>query len=86
MIKALAVEYARYSVTAHTLLPGWIETDMTAGAFANPKFVTNVSQRIPVRRWGKPEDFAAIAIYIMSTASGYHTAETFLIDGGYNSF
>ena len=86
MIKALAVEYARYGVTAHTILPGWIETDMTEGAFSNPKFVENVSKRIPTRRWGKPEDFAAIAIYIMSTASSYHTAETFLIDGGYYVF
>ena len=86
MIKALAVEYARYNVTAHTLLPGWIETAMTEGAFSNPKFVENVSKRIPARRWGNPEDFAAIAIYIMSTASSYHTAETFLIDGGYFVF
>ncbi len=86
MIKALAVEYARYNVTAHTLLPGWIETEMTAGTFANNKFVDNVSKRIPVRRWGVPEDFAAIAIYIMSEASSYHTAETFLIDGGYHAF
>ena len=86
MIKALAVEYARYGVTAHTLLPGWIETEMTEGTFANPKFVENVSKRIPERRWGVPEDFSAIAIYIMSTASNFHTAETFLIDGGYYAF
>jgi NAD(P)-dependent dehydrogenase (short-subunit alcohol dehydrogenase family) len=86
MIKALAVEYARYGVTAHTILPGWIETAMTEGAFGNPKFVDNVLKRIPMRRWGRPEDFAAIAIYIMSDASAYHTAETFLIDGGYLVF
>jgi len=86
MIKALSVEYARYNVTAHTLLPGWIETDMTAGAFGNEKFTANVMKRIPARRWGVPEDFAAIAIYIMSAASSYHTAETFLIDGGYFVF
>ena len=86
MIKALAVEYARYGITAHTLLPGWIETAMTEGAFDNPKFVDNVMKRIPMRRWGRPEDFAAIAIYIMSDASAYHTAETFLIDGGYFIF
>jgi len=86
MMKALAVEYARYNVTAHTILPGWIETDLTVGAFGNPKFVDNVSKRIPARRWGQGDDFAAIAIYIMSTASAYHTAETFLIDGGYYAF
>ena len=86
MIKALAVEYARYNVTAHTILPGWIETEMTEGTFSNPKFVANVSKRIPVRRWGEAGDFAAIAIYIMSPASAYHTADTFLIDGGYFAF
>jgi NAD(P)-dependent dehydrogenase (short-subunit alcohol dehydrogenase family) len=86
MAKALAVEYARYGVTAHTLLPGWIETEMTEGAFGNEKFVANVMKRIPTRRWGQPEDFAGIAIYIMSSASSYHTAETFLIDGGYANF
>ena len=86
MIKALAVEYARYGVTAHTILPGWIETEMTEGAFSNDKFVENVSKRIPMRRWGQPDDFSALAIYIMSTASSYHTAETFLVDGGYFHF
>jgi NAD(P)-dependent dehydrogenase (short-subunit alcohol dehydrogenase family) len=86
MIKALAVEYARYGVTAHTILPGWIETAMTEDAFDNPKFVDNVLKRIPMRRWGRPEDFAAIAVYVMSDASAYHTAETFLIDGGYFVF
>ena len=86
MMKALAVEYARYNITAHTILPGWIETEMTASTFANDKFVVNVSKRIPARRWGQPDDFAALAIYIMSTASAYHTAETFLVDGGYYAF
>ena len=86
MIKALAVEYARYGVTAHTILPGWIETERTEQTFQNSKFVANVSKRIPVRRWGEGDDFAGIAVYIMSGASSYHTAETFLIDGGYFAF
>jgi len=86
MIKALAVEYARYGVTAHTVLPGWIETAMTQGTFENPKFVDNVMKRIPVRRWGQPEDFSGIAVYIASDSSRYHTADTFLIDGGYFVF
>ena len=86
MAKAMAVEFARHGVTAHTILPGWIETAMTESAFGNEKFVANVRKRIPMRRWGEPADFAGIAVYIMSTASNYHTAETFLIDGGYAQF
>ncbi|XOV87963.1 MAG: SDR family NAD(P)-dependent oxidoreductase [Pseudomonadota bacterium] len=86
MIRALAVEYARYSVTANVILPGWIETAMTEGSMGNPRFADAVMRRIPVRRWGEPADFAGIALYLMSTASNYHTADSFLIDGGYAVF
>ena len=42
--------------------------------------------RIPARRWGEPEDFGGIAVYLASNASAYHTGETFIIDGGYTKF
>ena len=42
--------------------------------------------RIPVRRFGEPSDFSGIAVYLMSTASSYHTADCLLIDGGYTAF
>ena len=86
MIRALAVEFARYGVTAHSILPGWIETAMTEQAFHNEKFLAKVLPRVPQRRWGKPDDFGAIAVYIMSDASAYHTGDEFLIDGGYFLF
>jgi len=86
MIRTLAVEYARHGVRAHAILPGWIETDMTAGAIANEKFAKSVLPRIPMRRWGTGDDFGGIAVYLMSPASGYHTGDTFLIDGGYGRF
>jgi NAD(P)-dependent dehydrogenase (short-subunit alcohol dehydrogenase family) len=86
MIRALAVEFARYGVRANAILPGWIETDMTANAIGNEKFAGNVLPRIPMRRWGTGDDFGGIAIYLMSPASAYHTGDTFLIDGGYALF
>ena len=86
MIRALAVEYARHGVRANAILPGWIETNMTANAIANEKFAKNVLPRIPMRRWGTGDDFAGIAVYLMSSASAYHTGDTFLIDGGYALF
>jgi hypothetical protein len=67
-------------------LPGWIETNMTAGAIGNEKFASNVLPRIPMRRWGTGDDFGGIAVYLMSEASRYHTGDTFLIDGGYALF
>jgi len=86
MIRALAVEFARHGVRANAILPGWIETDMTANAIANEKFARNVLPRIPMRRWGTGSDFGGIAVYLMSSASAYHTGDTFLIDGGYALF
>jgi NAD(P)-dependent dehydrogenase (short-subunit alcohol dehydrogenase family) len=86
LCRALAVELARYGVTANAILPGWIKSDMTAGIMANEKFVANVMPRIPVRRFGEPSDFGGIAVYLMSNASSYHTADCFVIDGGYTAF
>jgi NAD(P)-dependent dehydrogenase (short-subunit alcohol dehydrogenase family) len=86
MIRALAVEFARHGVRANAILPGWIETDMTANAIGNEKFANNVLPRIPMRRWGTGDDFGGIAVYLMSSASAYHTGDTFLIDGGYALF
>jgi NAD(P)-dependent dehydrogenase (short-subunit alcohol dehydrogenase family) len=86
MVRALAVEFARHGVTANTILPGWIATDMTEKTLANEKFVAAVAPRIPARRFGQPADFGGIAVYLMSPASSYHTAQTLVIDGGYTVF
>jgi NAD(P)-dependent dehydrogenase (short-subunit alcohol dehydrogenase family) len=86
LVRALGVELARHGVTANAILPGWIKSDMTAGLMANEKFVANVMPRIPVRRFGEPSDFGGIAVYLMSKASSYHTADCFVIDGGYTAF
>jgi NAD(P)-dependent dehydrogenase (short-subunit alcohol dehydrogenase family) len=86
MIRALAVEFARHGIRANAILPGWIETEMTANAMANAKFVRNVLPRIPMRRWGSGADFGGIAVYLTSSASAYHTGDTFLIDGGYAAY
>lgn len=86
MMRALAVELARHRIRANAILPGWIDTAMTEKALHWNKFAEKVLPRVPLRRWGVPEDFGAIAVYLASDASGYHTGDTFLIDGGYSLF
>jgi len=85
-MKAIAVEHARYGVRANAILPGWIATDMTAGAQGSTTFNEKVISRVPIRRWGEPGDFGGIAVYLASDASKYHTGDSFLIDGGYAIF
>jgi NAD(P)-dependent dehydrogenase (short-subunit alcohol dehydrogenase family) len=86
MIRGLAVEYARHGIRANAVLPGWVETEMTDNLFGNERFAKAVMPRIPMRRWGKASDFGGIAVYLMSDASGWHTGDSFLIDGGYLLF
>ena len=86
IVRALAVEYARYGIRANAILPGWIETDMTSPLFNMEKFAQNVIPRIPQRRWGVPADFGPIAVYFASDASAYHSGDAVVIDGGYSKF
>lgn len=86
MVRALAVELARYGIRANSIAPGWIATEMTQGMQDNTVFTEKVMPRVPMRRWGEPEDFSGIAVYLASDASRYHTADTFVIDGGYTKF
>jgi hypothetical protein len=86
MMRGLAVELARDGIRANAILPGWIETPMTARAFGWDRFVERVLPRVPLRRWGVPGDFGAIAVYLASDASAYHTGDTFILDGGYSVF
>ncbi len=86
MIRALAVELGRYKIRANAILPGWIKTAMTRDWMAQEVVEDRVLKRVPTRRWGQPEDFSAIAVYLTADASQYHTGDTFLIDGAYSLF
>jgi NAD(P)-dependent dehydrogenase (short-subunit alcohol dehydrogenase family) len=86
MMKGLAVELARHRIRAHSIQPGWIESDLTEKTFAWPKFAEAVGKRIPMRRWGTGDDFGGLAVYLASDLSAYHTGDNFVIDGGYAIF
>ena len=86
MTLALSTEMARYKITANAIIPGWVDTPMTERLFQWDKFVNAVMPRIPMRRWGTPEDFGPIAVYLMSDASRWHTGDVIKIDGGFSIF
>lgn len=86
MLKGIAVEHARYGIRANAILPGWIATDMTGAAQGSDVFESKVISRVPARRWGTPDDFGGIAVYLASDASAYQSGTTLVIDGGYSIF
>jgi NAD(P)-dependent dehydrogenase (short-subunit alcohol dehydrogenase family) len=85
-VDGVAVEFARFGVRCNAIMPGWIATEMTGALHTNEKFLSSVLSRVPQRRWGKPEDFAGIAVYLASDASAFHTGDKILIDGGYGRY
>ncbi len=86
MVRALAVELARYGIRANTVLPGWIETAMTDLFLGAEVVQQKVLPRVPLGRWGVPDDFGGVAVFLASPASAYQTGDTFVVDGGYTIF
>jgi NAD(P)-dependent dehydrogenase (short-subunit alcohol dehydrogenase family) len=82
LVRSIAVEMARYGVRANIIVPGWIETDLSATL--REVVADKALNRIPARRWGQPEELGGIAVYLASEASSYHSGDTIVIDGGYS--
>jgi 2-deoxy-D-gluconate 3-dehydrogenase len=80
--KSLAIELAPHNVQVNTIVPGWIETDMTAFAQSGSIF-DEIIMRTPAGRSGRPEEMAGAAIFLASRASDFVTGSTLFVDGGY---
>jgi NAD(P)-dependent dehydrogenase (short-subunit alcohol dehydrogenase family) len=86
LMKALAVELAKYKIRANTLLPGWTMSPQTETWAGVPGVADKILSRIPLRRWGRTDEWAGIAVYLASEASTWHNGDTFRLDGGYAIF
>ena len=75
--KALAVELAKRQITVNCVAPGIIETEMINGI---PE--EEVKKLIPLRRFGKPEEVAALVCFLLSDAAAYMTRQVISINGG----
>jgi 2-dehydro-3-deoxy-D-gluconate 5-dehydrogenase len=86
LTKALATAWAADNIQVNAILPGWIDTDLTAAARRQVEGLHDrVVARTPAARWGKPGDFAGIAVFLASAASDFVTGAAIPVDGGYSS-
>jgi 2-deoxy-D-gluconate 3-dehydrogenase len=83
LTKSLAVAWAKDNIQVNAILPGWVDTDMTAGLRSNKALYDAEVHRTPAGRFGKPEDMVGIAIFLASQASNFMTGQAVLLDGGY---
>jgi NAD(P)-dependent dehydrogenase (short-subunit alcohol dehydrogenase family) len=83
IMRGVAVEFARYDIRCNSVLPGWVASDLTQPLQDSDVFTDKAIARVPLRRWGRPDEFAGIAVYLASRASSFHTGDEILVDGGY---
>jgi len=83
--KSLATAWAEDNIQVNCFLPGWIDTPLTVGAREQvPGLEEKVTMRTPAGRWGSPDDFAGIAVFLSSPASDFVTGTAIAVDGGFS--
>lgn len=75
--RSLAIELAKRKITANSVAPGFIETELTEGLEAEA-----IAKLIPMRRLGTPEDVAAVVSFLFSDGAGYVTGQVISVNGG----
>ena len=86
MARGLAVELARDGIRANAIVPGWTVANMTEGLLSSDAAQAKILPRVPLRRWGMPDDFGALAVWLAGPGSSYFTGQTIVMDGGYSVF
>jgi 2-dehydro-3-deoxy-D-gluconate 5-dehydrogenase len=83
--RACAAAWAPDNIQVNAVLPGWVDTDLTVQARKEvPGLEERVTARTPAGRWGKPDDFGGIAVFLASNASDFLTGTAIPVDGGYS--
>jgi 2-deoxy-D-gluconate 3-dehydrogenase len=86
MTRGLATAWAKDNIQVNAILPGWIDTEFTrTGRAQVPGLNERVLARTPAGRWGTPDDFAGIAVFLASAASDFITGAAIPVDGGFSS-
>jgi 2-dehydro-3-deoxy-D-gluconate 5-dehydrogenase len=85
LTKSLATAWAADNIQVNCILPGWIDTELTQRAREQVAGLhEKVLARTPAARWGQPDDFAGVAVFLASSASDFITGTALPVDGGYS--
>lgn len=82
-MKATALELAPKGIRVNSIEPGMIETDLLKDGSISPEELDKDKQKYPLKRYGKPEEVAWAAVYLLSDATRWMTGSSIVLDGGY---
>jgi NAD(P)-dependent dehydrogenase (short-subunit alcohol dehydrogenase family) len=80
--QSLALETAWAGVRVNALLPGWIDTDLTDFLRVSEEAEAGTLSRVPMQRWGTPDEIAGPAVFLASSAAQFMTGQSMIVDGG----
>ena len=85
MTKGLASAWAADNIQVNAILPGWVDTDLTRNARKQVDGLHDkIIERTPQNRWGTPDDFQGIAVFLASSGSDFLTGTAIPVDGGFS--
>ena len=82
LTRTLAIEWAANRINVNAIAPGFIHTDLTESLVNDEKFNHWVKTRVPMSRWGKPDDISSTAVFLASNEANYITGQIIYVDGG----
>ena len=79
---SLADDWGKHGITVNCLAPGWFRTEQNKILYEDKEWVEYLSDRIPIKRPGQPDDLSAAVVFLAAESSRYITGQTLLVDGG----
>jgi len=82
LTRGMATDWGKYNIQVNGIAPGYFKTEMTKSLYENPEFDAWLCNRVPMNRWGDPQELVGAAIFLAAHASDYVNGHMLFVDGG----
>ena len=82
LTRGMATDWGKYNIQVNGIAPGYFKTEMTKSLYENPEFDAWLCNRVPMNRWGNPQELVGAAVFLAARASDYVNGHMLFVDGG----